>query len=264
MGTIDEAEDPIAGALALLKSPPADLLSPEERAAGFRFIGPYIDEKITPVPEHAYVRRHWIVSTEGFDMTKVHNALLFQLTYLIERFLLAQGVEDAADHFIAGTRLNSDQTGETRDEDLPDIVVLDQAAPGDFGSLPMGVIPVLAIEVMSESTQDNDLNRKRVRYRNLGILHYWVIAKSSDPSDGLERSRFFTLRGKGYVSRDAEFQEAWKLTCPDLWGLELDPEDVWVRDPARWGPARELHAERRADSYRDLLRQHGIEPPDDV
>jgi hypothetical protein len=92
------------------------------------------------------------------------------------------------------------------------------------------MITILVIEIFSESTIAIDLNEKKEKYRKSGVKHYWALKKSFDPQDGLENSFFFTLRGKKYFDRTAEFQESGILKCEDLHGLAINSADIWFSD----------------------------------
>ena len=57
----------------------------------------------------------------------------------------------------------------------PDLVVVARAGarPPDAGAA--GVIPILAVEVLSPSTRSRDRIVKRPRYQRAGIAEYWIV-----------------------------------------------------------------------------------------
>jgi Uma2 family endonuclease len=57
----------------------------------------------------------------------------------------------------------------------PDIVVLPRLGSGPPQAGAPGVVPILAIEVISPSSGSRDRILKRVRYQRAGIPEYWIV-----------------------------------------------------------------------------------------
>jgi Uma2 family endonuclease len=76
-----------------------------------------------------------------------------------------------------------------RNELQPDILV---ARYVDLTPKNLSVAPVLAVEVLSESTALNDLNNKKAAYERMGAASYWVV--DPEPPGGLT---VFELNSQG-------------------------------------------------------------------
>ena len=61
----------------------------------------------------------------------------------------------------------------------PDIVVMPRAAAGPPRSGTPGLIPLLAVEVISPSSVNRDRVLKRRRYQRAGIAEYWIVDPDS-------------------------------------------------------------------------------------
>jgi Uma2 family endonuclease len=211
---------------------PEDLLNPWEIRAHFRVLGPYLDEIMTPVPKFAFVRLGWII--EANAMSIKHNQMVFQITALIQKFLLAQGIQNAHEHVFSDTRVNlsDDPTAQGRNEKRPDIQVFTQPIIGDLGTVPQELVPVLIIEVMLDATELQDLTDKKILYREKGVKYYWALLKADTPAKGLESSFCYILRGGKYYDQIASFQETGILMTPDCFNLHLKAEEIWYNDPS--------------------------------
>lgn len=88
----------------------------------------------------------------------------------------------------------------------PDIVV---AAESDFDATGLPVAPLLAVEVLSPSTQLVDRNLKRDRYERAGVQSYWVV----DPEQPCLTA--FELRDGRYVlAAGVRRGESWTARHP--------------------------------------------------
>jgi len=103
----------------------------------------------------------------------------------------------------------------------------------DLGSIPGGMIPVLVVEILSDSTAKIDLTEKKEKYRELGVKHYWVLRKANDPIEGLRGSYFYVLNFDDYQDRSEEIRSSGVLKCEELYGLCLSASDVWISDETR-------------------------------
>lgn len=235
------------------------ILSYEERKAGFRIIRQYLDEESTPVPEQCFVRRGFIIQ-RAIDMSTKHNYIQTQLVSLIAKHLVSKDVKDAAKRIFIGNRINMSKysAAKKRDETMPDIAVFSEPISGDMGVLPQDKIPILVIEILSESTASIDIFSKRVKYRERGVKHYWILYKSEDPSEGLEKSQFLKLQGRKYIDITARVQETGVLMCSELYDLKIDASDIWFSDDEKHYSVRwqKLEAQAEQEKQRaDLLEQ---------
>lgn len=57
----------------------------------------------------------------------------------------------------------------------PDLVVVPRLGAGPPVRAAPGVVPILAIEVISPSTTRRDRSVKRLRYQRAGIAEYWIV-----------------------------------------------------------------------------------------
>ncbi|HMF33645.1 MAG TPA: Uma2 family endonuclease [Candidatus Lokiarchaeia archaeon] len=250
MGTSDETIESIADAVALLKAPPADLLTESEQAAGCVILGPYIDEEITPVPEDAFVRYWWIIR-RPLGLSTLHSNMKTQLKLLIGRHLASESTLDSSLRVYLDLRLNTNPQGRARDDVFPDVAVYPAPMPGVVGSAPSGDVPLLVIEILSEATETKDKGIKRNKYQRLGVLHYWVLAQSEDPTEGLGGSSFLELQEGSYVDVSEDFRAAGHLRCDAIAALDLDPADVWVLESERSVERQWLREAQRADAERE-------------
>ena len=251
------------------------ILTELERKAGFKIIDRYLNEETTPVPEHCFVRYGYIIQG-SMDMSTHHNYLANQIRCLISKHFVHVGLSYAHRRIFVDNRVNlsvSEDSNE-RYEVRPDVAVYSAPVKEDLGSIPGGMIPVLVVEILSDSTAKIDLTEKKEKYRELGVKHYWVLRKANDPIEGLRGSYFYVLNFDDYQDRSEEIRSSGVLKCEELYGLCLSASDVWISDETRdcmyqW-EATEVMAEQekqraeqekqRAEKYLLLLRQHNINP----
>jgi Uma2 family endonuclease len=101
----------------------------------------------------------------------------------------------------------------------PDLLVV--ADPAQISTRAVEGPPLLVVEILSESTERTDRNRKAQRYAALGVFHYWIV----DP-----RSRMiecYRLGGGRYqdvlrAGVGAEFRH------PDWPELAIDTAALWA------------------------------------
>ena len=102
----------------------------------------------------------------------LHQRMLTFLWHLLEQNLAEKGYLVLADEDVSfgteGSYLR------------PDVSVLRPDADVDLMSAPIGVTPVLVVEILSPSTASNDLGPKRDIYAASGVAEYWV----ADPVTG--------------------------------------------------------------------------------
>jgi Uma2 family endonuclease len=222
----------ISDAIDLLKSPPEDLLDEEEKTTGYRILSCYIDEETTPVPEHAFVRQWWIIQ-EPVDVSNFHDQMMENLRFIIACHLKAQQEQQAYRRIHRDFRLNTNLTSRERDETLPDLAVYEQPLMEDLGSIPTGTVPLLIIEILSDSTKTKDQTTKKQKYLQLGVPYYWIITKGENAQEGMQGSIFYKLEEDQYVDQSRQFQEKEQLSCPLLADLVINADDVWNKDPAQ-------------------------------
>lgn len=209
------------------------ILLPWELRAGFQVLREYCDEITTPVPFLAFVRKGWII--QASSMSKKHQTIQFQVTQLIKTWLLTHGITTPGDYVFTSFRLNvsPESAPKLRNEKLPDILVIPNPIKEDIGVIPQDHTPILIIEILSDSTEVNDLTEKKVKYSQKQVKYYWILAKADTPAEGLERSYFYELKGNKYVDISWEFQEKGVLIAKDCFGLEISAEDIWYKDDDR-------------------------------
>jgi Uma2 family endonuclease len=235
------------------------ILTPLEKKAKLKLIGEYIDEERTPVPDHCFLRNGWIIK-RAIDMSTKHNYMIIQLYNLIEKHLYSKGVKNAKNYIFTENRLNTNSESELkrRDETLPDLAVYSEEIPGDKGSIPSGLVPILIIEILSQSTAIIDVTEKKSKYRRLGVENYWILSKSNDPNEGLEQSLFFHLKNTSYFDQTPKYQETGIISCIDLNDLKLHASEIWFEDDKYDTNFQWLQAERKAEKERkraDLLEE---------
>jgi len=88
----------------------------------------------------------------------------------------------------------------------PDLLV---AGREDFGTQNLPSPPLLAVEILSPSTQLLDLNLKKAAYERAGVASYWVV----DPA--IPRLVVWELREGVYVQvAEVEGDEPWTAQAP--------------------------------------------------
>lgn len=237
--------------------PPGEILSVGETLAGYQVLGPLIDERA--VLPRCFVRDGWIIQRATSELTVEHNLMRENLVVLLRDHVVRVfgELDNQESRVQEELRLNTDQTGTTYREIIPDIAVYPEPILGDPGSAPLGNIPVLVVEILSKSTTIEDLGEKKRKYKMLGVGWYWALRKGNDPNFGLERSFFFKLAGNRYRDISDEFRDNYRLSCPEL-KLELAPEHVWLADRLDLASLRLVREEkqkveeerRRADEER--------------
>jgi len=109
-----------------------------------------------------------------------------------------------------------------RDVFVPDIVVVETL--DDITVRGIERPPLIVVEILSPSTRCDDLGKKKKRYAELGILHYWIV----DPAD---RSITCHQRaGRSYRPRVRAVSEG-LLTHPAFESLTIDVEALWCDLP---------------------------------
>ncbi len=256
----DEAINVIADAVDLLKAPPAELLSQTERQAGFTVLGPYIDEDMTPVPEYAFVRYWWIIGRPR-GLSTMHSRMKTQLQLLIGRHRMLHPNHLADFREYIDLRLDSNPNGRARDDVQPDVAVYQKPIEGIVGSAPRGAIPIIAIEILSESTAKKDLGTKRAKYQRLGVPHYWILEQTENPQEGLRKSIFLELEHGAYKDISDQFIMRGRLQCNLLVGLDLDPRDIWTFESDRLVETQWVQETLRAERERQRAEkeQHRAE-----
>ncbi len=232
------------------------VLTDVEIESGYKIIGPYIDDKSTPVQRYCFVRKGYIIK-QAIDMSSKHNYLIFQLRMLIQKHLTSKGIKKAKDHIFTANRVNIKDTYAPleKEEVLPDIAVFNEPIVGDIASIPPGKIPVLVIEVLSQSTALIDLTEKKKKYRERGVPNYWVLKKAEDPKEGLDSSYFFKLHGNKYFDISTEFQESGLLKCEELFGLALSATDIWFSEEQNDAVIKWHESELRAEQEKQRAEQ---------
>jgi len=86
----------------------------------------------------------------------------------------------------------------------PDLLV---ARRQDFTATNLPAAPLLAVEVLSPSTQLVDLNLKKAAYEQAGVASYWVV----DPSEP---------RLYGWELQDGAFVQVADVAADDAWTAE--------------------------------------------
>lgn len=99
----------------------------------------------------------------------------------------------------------------------PDVMVIGREA--QVTAKRVEGVPLLAIEILSESTRDYDLREKRSAYREIGVPEIWWV----DPE---ERTVIIDRRGPGYLYREEMAREGWVVseTVP---GFRSRAEWLW-------------------------------------
>ena len=161
-----------------------------------------------------------------------HQKIKKNIDFIIANHLIAQQGHGASNRVIMEFRLNTNLTSRERDETLPDLAVYEQPLTEDLGSMPTGTIPLLIIEILSESNKINDQITKKQKYMQLGVPYYWIIAKGESAEEVMQRSTFFKLENGQYVDQSAQFQETGQISCPALDNLVINADDVLNQDPA--------------------------------
>jgi len=96
--------------------------------------------------------------------------------------------------------IETDVPGKTDHVRIPDITMLPEAQwdmiadrPGSATIFQNEPAPIVVVEVLSPSTQSNDLTDKRTEYAKRGIPEYWIISPTS------ETIKVLRLLGELYV-----------------------------------------------------------------
>jgi len=98
----------------------------------------------------------------------------------------------------------------------PDLLV---AHRSDFTEKNLPTAPLLAVEILSPSTQLVDLNWKRAKYEQAGVASYWVVDPVALTLTAWE------LRDGGYVQvAFVEGEESWTATAP--YTVTIVPADL--------------------------------------
>ena len=96
--------------------------------------------------------------------------------------------------------IETDVPGKTDHVRIPDITMLPEAQwdtiadrPGSATIFQNEPAPIVVVEVLSPSTQSNDLKDKRTEYAKRGIPEYWIISPTSETIEVLR------LIGERYI-----------------------------------------------------------------
>ncbi|HEX9945115.1 MAG TPA: Uma2 family endonuclease [Thermoanaerobaculia bacterium] len=120
-----------------------------------------------------------------------------EMTYLIEA--LGEHFAQEADVYLAGNLFLYFKKGDPRSVVAPDLFVVRGVAKGDrkvFKLWEEGRAPCLVVEVTSDSTQDEDLSKKKTIYERLGVEEYFLFDPLGDYLD--PRLQGFRLAGGRY------------------------------------------------------------------
>jgi Uma2 family endonuclease len=101
----------------------------------------------------------------------------------------------------------------------PDLVVVSDAA--QITARAVEGAPLMVVEILSESTERMDRNRKASRYAALGVAHYWIV----DP--GTRAIECYRLEQGGYhpvaAARHGE-----RFVHPDWPDVVIDTTGLWA------------------------------------
>ena len=195
---------------------------------------------------------------------------------------------DAPRIYVAGNMFIYFVEGDPRMNVAPDVFVipnLDKRFRTSYFMWLEGQVPMFIMEVTSNSTWQDDIGRKRDLYESWGVSEYWLY----DPTEETRLTPLlqgFRLVDGAYEPIEIEFDgESYRGVSPVL-NLELHARRDWFRffnpltgeylnnleesEKARLSAERERDRERsmreteraRREELEQLLRQHGIEPPD--
>ena len=104
-----------------------------------------------------------------------------EMTYLIEA--LGEHFAQEAAVYVAGNLFLYFKKGDPRSVVAPDLMVVKGVAKGDrkvFKLWEEGRQPCLVVEVTSDSTQDEDLSKKKTIYERLGVEEYFLFDPLGD------------------------------------------------------------------------------------
>jgi Uma2 family endonuclease len=104
-----------------------------------------------------------------------------EMTYLIDA--LGEHFAQEAAVYVAGNLFLYFKQGDPRSVVAPDLMVVKGVAKGDrkvFKLWEEGRPPCLVVEVTSDSTQDEDLSKKKTIYERLGVEEYFLFDPLGD------------------------------------------------------------------------------------
>lgn len=145
-----------------------------------------------------------------------HQRILFNLTLLFAPF--ATGEHALGEVFFAPI----DVIFAPEDVFQPDLIFISRQRLHIVSHRGLEAAPDLAVEVLSPSTRQRDLEIKRNRYAHFGVSEYWPI----DPDN--RTIRVLALDGNEYVERGT-FGVGDDLTTPLVPGLVIPVEQVFER-----------------------------------
>lgn len=120
--------------------------------------------------------------------TTKHGGVIRRLAKRIEQVAEQQGSDWIAIQGLVGieTAIDNDESDESNVR-IPDVTVMAEpqwnameARSGSATIFRGEPAPIVAIEVLSPSTQSTDLTNKRQEYAQRGILEYWLINPKND------------------------------------------------------------------------------------
>jgi len=99
--------------------------------------------------------------------TVSHETIVARLTRILDRYVAANNLGYV---FHRGAVINEDEYSEVE----PDLMVR-QPPDSEDASWAVGPLPILVVEVASDSTRRRDRVRKRGIYADAGIPEYWMV-----------------------------------------------------------------------------------------
>ena len=101
--------------------------------------------------------------------SEAHETIVARLNALLVPFVVANGLG------LVHHPRSVVQVGDERTE--PDLMVRAESLHTGWASAP---IPILVVEVLSRSTRDRDLGKKRHFYMKSGVAEYWMVDREEE------------------------------------------------------------------------------------